>query len=65
MKTLVLYYSHAGWPGHTLGDLKQGLGGAAVTLEKDFRFDAEGAGRLQTLAAELEQWLDALEALTR
>ena len=27
-KTVVPFQTHAGWPGHTLADLKQGLGGA-------------------------------------
>ncbi len=59
-KTVVLFQTHAGWPGHVLKDMKADCKGAKFTGEKMIRFDTAVSDRMVTTEAELKEWISKL-----
>ena len=47
-KTVVLFQTHGGWPGHALADMKACAKGAKVIAQTDVQFDSTGGDRQET-----------------
>ena len=61
-KTVVLFQTHGGWPGHTLRDMKALCKGAGFICPMQVQFDSAGGAELVTPQAEIDAWIKAVRA---
>lgn len=61
-KIVVPFSTHAGWPGHVLGDIANACVGARIERPFDVRFDSSGESRMITSAGDVERWIATVAA---
>lgn len=59
-KTMVLFQTHGGWPGHTLQDMKALCKGAKFVHPMQVQFDSTGGAELITPQEEIDAWTSAV-----
>ena len=59
-KTVVLFQTHGGWPGHTLQDMKALCKGAKFVHPMQVQFDSTGGAELITPQEEIDAWTSAV-----
>lgn len=56
-RTVILFQTHGGWPGHALRDMEAACGGAAIRCPMKIQFDSTGGDHLITPEAEIQAWI--------
>jgi flavodoxin len=64
-KTVVPFMTNAGWPGHTIHDMKALCKNAHIVHEKEFKFDSQGGSTMETPEQELSTWIESLKDCLR
>ncbi|MBQ9229147.1 MAG: NAD(P)H-dependent oxidoreductase [Eubacterium sp.] len=59
-KTVVLFHTHGGWPGHTLEDMEALCDGAEIQSSFSVQFDSDGGNELITAPSKIEKWINTL-----
>ncbi len=62
-KIIVPFQTHGGWPGHVLKDISAACSGAKTVCEMQVQFDSKGGDHLETPEAEVNAWVQAVNAL--
>lgn len=62
-KSVVLFMTNGGWPGHVISDMKKACSGAAISCEKEIKYDSEGGDHLETPEEEIKSWIDSVKKL--
>lgn len=57
-KTVILFMTNGGWPGHVIEDMKKNCKGADVICSKEIQFDSQGKDHLETPEAEIVKWIE-------
>lgn len=58
-KTVILFQTHGGWPGHVFKDMRSMIQGK-VTGEFAVQFDSTGGDELVTPVSEIEAWIGSV-----
>ena len=56
-KTVILFQTHAGWPGHCLKDMEKELKGAKIKDAKTIQFSATKTGQLHDSLESVDAWI--------
>lgn len=56
-KTVILFQTHGGWPGHVIEDIKSVCKGANFSCEMEIQFDGAGGAELVTWDKNIEAWI--------
>lgn len=62
-KTVVLFMTNGGWPGHVIDDMKKFCTGADIACEMQVQFDSDGGDRLETAEEDILAWAQRVKAL--
>ena len=62
-KTVVLFMTNGGWPGHVIKDMKNSCPGAEFACEMQVQFDSDGGNRLETPESNIDAWAQSVKAL--
>lgn len=62
-KTVALFMTNGGWPGHVIKDMTAACPGADVQCPARIRFDSQGGDRLETPQAEIDAWIQSVKGL--
>lgn len=59
-KSVALFSTHGGWPGHTIKDMEKECKGANVYSSMTVQFDSTGGSSLVTNENKIDEWIDTL-----
>ena len=59
-KTVILFQTHGGWPGHVFADMKSMIKGTVIS-EFAVQFDSTGGDELITPVSEIEKWIGSVK----
>ena len=62
-KTVVLFMTNGGWPGHVIKDMKAACPGADVVCDMQVKFDSNGGDHLETPENKIEAWAQRVKAM--
>lgn len=62
-KTVVLFMTNGGWPGHVIKDMKSFCKGAEAVCDMQVQFDSTGGSRLETSQDKINKWIQSVKKL--